>query len=214
MITVEKGILEGYKGSNVPYSFLKQESSSKVAVIFPGQGYTNQAPLLYYSTSLLVSEGYHVLHMNYQYHTEPYTSFSDEEKKACIRYNAEKAFTEILSQTDFSELLILGKSIGTASIASILGKLTENTKVVWLTPLLTRDETFHAMMDWNGPSLSIIGDEDPIYRSERWKELEEKANYKTKLYSGADHSLDLKNKPVESIQLMEKVIQTIKEFLQ
>ena len=92
----------------------------KIAIFFPGIGYTADKPLLYYSRRIAVECGYEVRVMNY-------SGFPSKVKGD--RKRMEESFEialeqsgKMLSGTDFSlyeDVLFVGKSIGTAVAAKI-----------------------------------------------------------------------------------------------
>lgn len=195
----------------VSYTYLEHKKpSTKLAFIFPGLGYTTQAPLLYYCTSLLVKNGYDVVHVNYDYQTAPFPSFSEEEKQSCMKYNAE-TIMDVFHSKKYSETLLVGKSIGTLSICLSLEHFSPN-KIIWLTPLINRDDVYEKMLNSHIPSLTIIGDQDPCYIDEKW-ELYKDA-HQVLLVRGANHSLDIGVNPFESIKILEDVMSVINEFLE
>ncbi|MCD7817601.1 MAG: alpha/beta hydrolase [Lachnospiraceae bacterium] len=108
----------------------------KIAVVFPGIGYHTDKPLLYYSKKIAASH-------DYQIKDVPYGNFpagvkGDKNKMEACFIDALKQCEDILSDVDFSqytEILFLSKSIGTA-IASAYGqKHGLKTKNVYFTPV-------------------------------------------------------------------------------
>ena len=86
----------------------------KIAVIFPGIGYTNDKPLLYYSRKLAEEHGYEVICT--KYHDLPEKIRGNKEKMIQAGRMAFEQCEEILKDIDFTsydEVLFIGKSIGT-----------------------------------------------------------------------------------------------------
>ncbi|MGG3572984.1 hypothetical protein ABES25_02705 [Bacillus gobiensis] len=53
--------VNGYNGLPVQIAHFKQRTAGTLAILLPGLGYTNQAPLLYYSLRVFLNRGYDVL---------------------------------------------------------------------------------------------------------------------------------------------------------
>lgn len=92
----------------------------KLAVFFPGIGYTLEKPLLYYSRKLAEQHGYEIL-------TVPYENFPQKVRgdrgKMMESFRIALAKTEeVLKEVDFTpyeEILFVGKSIGTIVAAKL-----------------------------------------------------------------------------------------------
>lgn len=131
---------------------------SRLAVIFPGIGYTAEKPLLYYSRKLTAVHGYEIRIMNYK-------GFSP--KVMGDRKLMEESFTlaleqslEMLSETpleDYDDILFIGKSIGTIVAARIASEssVKDRIRLVLYTPL---PETFAFSF---GEAIVFTGAEDP-----------------------------------------------------
>ena len=90
----------------------------KLAVFFPGIGYTVDKPLMHYSRRLAANAGFEILLL-------PYSGFpqkvkGDRSKMAESCRIALKQSEEMLAGTDFrayDDILLIGKSIGTVAAA-------------------------------------------------------------------------------------------------
>ena len=110
----------------------------KIAVIFPGIGYTVDKPLLHYSRRIAGNAGYEIRLL-------PYAGFPGKVKGD--RNRMEESFRialeqskEMLSDTDFStydEILFIGKSIGTIVAAALASDCPVSSRIrfVLYTPL-------------------------------------------------------------------------------
>ena len=92
----------------------------KIAVIFPGIGYTAQKPLLYYTASAAQDEGYQLLKLDYGEDIHTFRGRKEEELKPLI----EKAQVRVKKQLEvidwgqYEQILFLSKSIGTVIACS------------------------------------------------------------------------------------------------
>ena len=113
---------------------------SKLALVFPGIGYTVDKPLLYFSRKIAAENGYEIKLL-------PYTGFppkilGDREKMTESYRIALSQSREMLSDVDFTaydEFLFIGKSIGTAVAAQIAAEIPRPVRLLLYTPL---EETF------------------------------------------------------------------------
>ena len=93
---------------------------SKIAIFFPGIGYTVDKPLLHYSRRIAAKQGYEIRLL-------PYAGFPDkvkgDRKKMVESFKMALRQTEdMLSDTDlmsYEEVLFVGKSVGTIAAAAL-----------------------------------------------------------------------------------------------
>ena len=143
----ESGVVKGYQELNVPFTFLRNEHHSKSLVVFlPGTGYTVQSPLFHYAKELFIQRDFDVLQVNYQYKDKVYAEFTVEERIESIIFDVNKVLDEALMNAPYENYYVMGKSIGTIAMSSLLSR-TEfiEAKAIWLTPLLQLDEVFLAI---------------------------------------------------------------------
>ena len=80
----------------------------KIAVIFPGIGYTAQKPLLYYTASAAQDEGYQLLKLDYGEDIHTFRGRKEEELKPLI----EKAQERVKKQkVDIQRIKLFWKNI-------------------------------------------------------------------------------------------------------
>ena len=131
---------------------------AKLAVFFPGIGYTVDKPLLYYSRKLASA-------LDYEIRLLPYGGFPPKCKgdrarmaeSAALAYAQAEDMLRDLDLRAYEALLFVGKSIGTlvaAKLAAAHG-VTERVRFVLYTPL---EETFSLPL---GEALVFTGAADP-----------------------------------------------------
>jgi hypothetical protein len=109
----------------------------KIAVFFPGIGYTCERPLLYYSRKLAQRYGYEVAEV-------PYGNFPSDIRGD--KAKMEQAFQSAMEQTEqllqdidwsrYSEILFVSKSIGTIVAGAYSKQKGIFTRNIYFTPLV------------------------------------------------------------------------------
>ncbi|MFN7252407.1 MAG: alpha/beta hydrolase [Anaerobacillus sp.] len=194
----------------IPFRIIEQkEPSNKLAIILPGAGYTTQAPLLHFTTGLLYKKGFDVLHVNYTYNSKELSALSEED----FTNDVQLVIDTVLKNKPYEICYFVAKSIGTIGLSHLLkNPMFKDAKAVWLTPLLQRDDVFNAMNNTNNRGLCIIGDKDRCFIIDRFEELNKNTKLTLKVIQGGNHSLELGDEPIESIDILKKVILDINEF--
>lgn len=212
MINIETNMIKGYKDFEVPYKlYSKDKGAKKLAIILPGAGYTSQAPLLHFSTGLFIKKSYDVLQVNYQYTDKHFDDFSEVNK--AIKLDVKNVIDIVLNNKTYDNFYLIGKSIGTIAMSSELNRdVFKDAKSIWLTPLIHRDDVLNAMVKSSNKGLSIIGDKDPCYSSDRLLKIKDNRNITSKLVPNVDHSLEYDEDILKSIDVLKSVIQEIEQF--
>jgi len=177
---------------------------SKLAVFFPGIGYTVDKPLLYYSRKIAGSLGYELKLMTYS--GFPPKIMGDRDKMLESYRIALEQSKEMLAGTDFSlydDVLFVSKSIGTVVAAELAAAAGRNVRHVFYTPL---EETFS--FD-TGRAIAFTGSADPWVGAEKSRipKLCADRGISCMRIAGANHSLETGNLELdlENLQIiMEK----------
>ena len=192
---------------------------SKIAVLFPGIGYTCDKPLLYYSAKLAAEKGFEVVRV-------PYGNFPSN-----VKGNAEKMYQsfvsareqseEILKDVDWSsydEIVFFSKSVGTVVALSYAAEHGIDARQVLYTPL---KETFKVPVEAGAADASDAGKSrviafhgtgDPWAVTDEIVRICEEKGVPLYLTKDANHSLEC-GKAIKDIKTIRKVMRTVKEFL-
>ena len=131
---------------------------SRLAVIFPGIGYTADKPLLYFCRRIAAGHGYEIRIMDYK---------GFPPKIAGDRKRMEESFSIALQQSlemlsdvnldDYEDILFVGKSIGTIAAAKLASESPrkDQIRLILFTPLA---DTFSFSF---GKAIAFTGDDDP-----------------------------------------------------
>ncbi|MFC0188263.1 alpha/beta hydrolase [Fictibacillus aquaticus] len=211
-----RGKIKGYNEMNVPYTLLsKNENASTLAIMLPGLGYTTEGPLFHYSTGMFLNDGHDVLQVNYQYFDEAYDEFSVEELDKAIEFDSEIVVASVLEERSYENFYLIGKSIGTIAMSSLLKKdVFHDAKAVWLTPLLNVASVYQAIKESPQKGLCLIGSQDRHYSAEKYYETASNEHITFRLIEGADHSLEYPGKTLESLTLLNQLFKHIGETIE
>lgn len=218
MFSIESLEIAGYRDEPVPNTFYRQEGETRhLGILLPGIRYTTQAPLLFYPGRLLLASGADVLQVEYAYSQKPeFESLPDARQERWIFADVEAACQVALEQRPYQRLILIGKSLGTLAMGYLLSSdiLLDDVRAVWLTPLLRVERLYAEMRQWEGPSLFVIGTEDPHYDPQRLADLQEATGGDTVVVVGGDHILDVRGDLWESLRALEQVMRAIEVFLE
>ncbi len=196
------------------YFRLTQESTT-LGIVFPGLHYTCDMPLLYYTTQLLLARNVDVIQLWSDYTNPSFQSLGPIERARWLEADASAALHAGLRQRQFHQSLLVGKSLGTLSMALLLNKQSTIEKIatIWLTPLLHIPEVSGILQRLQSPALYIGGDKDPTYDVAILRQIKENPEGKIIIIEGANHSLEIPGKVLLSLQIMETVMRKIADFL-
>lgn len=164
---------------------------NKIAVLFPGIGYTCDRPLLYYAGKCAGKAGYEVLAV-------PYGDFpggvrGDREKmEYCFRHALDQA-KEILKGiiwSEYEEILFVGKSVGTIVASAYAKEYNLDVRSIVMTPLA---DTFAFLEGKTDNVIVFHGSNDPWAETSLIKQICEEKEYPLILTEGANHSLETGN---------------------
>ncbi len=181
----------------------------KLAVFFPGIGYTVDKPLMHYSRKLATNAGFEIMLL-------PYTGFpanvkGDREKMDESYQIALAQSNEMLAGVDLSaydEILFVGKSIGTivAAVIATMSPVPDRIHFVLYTPL---EDTFAFPL---GDAVVFTGSADPWVNRDVISELCQKANIPCHIIPDANHSLETGNVKTD-IENLGKLMKKTKKFI-
>lgn len=215
MMKIRTNSIQGYKEKTIPFTLLsKNEGSTSLAILLPGAGYSVQAPLFHYATGLFLNRDIDVLQVNYQYNDTFYDSFTMEEITKAIIHDVREVIDRAISTDDYDTFYLVGKSLGTIAMSSELKRdVFHSANAIWLTPLLQRKDVSDAMITCKNRSVCFIGDADPCYKEDRFKEVNENPAFTTRLISEVDHALQYRDNVLDSIDVLKNVIETIEQWV-
>lgn len=162
------------------------DSTRKLAVIFPGMGYNTYGPLLYYSGKLAKADGYELM-IDIEYHDLPQKIRGDiklMQEAAAKAYECVESELSGIDWSAYTDILFIGKSIGTVVAAKYNQEHKIGARQIWYTPV---EATFKYA---DGTIEAFIGDADPWSDIENVKELAASSGIPLHIYPGCNHSLE------------------------
>lgn len=207
--------ITGFGDKPLPNTFFrKKETARDLAVLLPGLRYSADMPLLYYPTELLLQRNTDVLQVDADYTVQGFQTAASQKQVEWLESDARAAIEAGKERRDYQRLILVGKSIGTITLAQLAHSgLDAGTILIWLTPLLRQSQLIQAALDYGGPSFFISGSADPSYDANAIKELNQAENIQTLVIEGADHSLEIPGNAFESVNVMAEILQGIANFL-
>ena len=187
---------------------------SKIAIFFPGIGYTVDKPILHYSRRIAAKQGYEIRLL-------PYAGFPDkvkgDRKKMVESFKMALRQTEdMLSDTDlmsYEEVLFVGKSVGTIVAAKIAAEspAADKIRLVLYTPL---EDTFSFLKD-RTDCIMFTGAADPWVGREnsRIQTLCAQRDIPCHVIPDANHSLESGDLH-QDIQNLQLIMKATEEFIQ
>ena len=182
----------------------------KRAVIFPGLGYHQDKPLLYYARRLAAEAGYEVQAVSYP---EKISKDGLRGNDSAISKAIQDTLAAVRDQLDKEELMkadkviLIGKSIGTIFAAALSSQWQLPARHVLFTPL---SQTF----SFTGENSGIVfhGTADPWAETERIKAECERLRLPLYLTEGANHSLETGD-ACKDLHILQSTMHVVKEYM-
>lgn len=183
----------------------------KIAVLFPGIGYTCDKPLLYYSAKLSAEAGYEVVRV-------PYGNFPPNVKGDAAKMyecfvSAREQSEDLLKDVDWSrydDIVFFSKSVGTVVALSYAAEHRLDVRQVLYTPLV---ETFRfPLPEGLYDTVVFHGTGDPWADTNEIIRICEEKETPLYLVKKANHSLEC-GKAMKDLKTVRKAMKVVKDFL-
>ncbi len=211
--------LIGYRSKPIANTFMKQENeTNKLAIVYPGKGYTCHMPLLYYTSMILLSKGFDVLWVQYDYGKNSEIQTLPEARQTdWIGIDANAAYSLAKSQRNYEKIVLVGKSLGSAAIKAVVSsnKMPKNLKIIWFTPPLTDSELFNFVTkSCKGNSLFIAGSNDEVVNKDLLNNIQKAGAGRFIFINGANHSMEFEGKPTtKNIKALSTIMSEVSKFI-
>lgn len=167
------------------YTYDSDKSAPKLAVIFPGIGYTADKPLLYYAGRLARHYGYQILAVSYGTLPENIKGDHAKMKQAFeLAYEQTEQALQDIDWNSYGSILFISKSIGTVIASAYASRHNIKGKSILFTPLT---DTFSFARPG---SIAFHGTADPWAETDSIRTLAEQKEVPLFLTPNANHSLE------------------------
>lgn len=181
--------------------------TQKLAVFFPGIGYHNDKPLLYYRQKLAKEFGFECIKVNYNGFASGIKSNKEKMKEALeIAYSQTEPLLAAVDWSKYSDIIFISKSIGTAVAAQYAEKHNLKCRNIYMTPL---SETF---LFKPKKGIAFHGTADDWADTEDIKDKCSQYDLKLYITPDANHSLETDN-TIENIKIIQKTMEYIKNYI-
>jgi hypothetical protein len=208
--------IEGFNNTAINI-LLEHEGKNKLAVLFPGLGYTLDAPIFYYTRQLLKYLDYTVLGVDYRYKSHPdFEALSPLEKHKWFEYDMLQVSKALEKETSkYPELCFMGKSLGTVFLLNYVQQheLAKNTALIWITPSIVTENIFQYLETSTYRSLLIVAGKDPHCDPAFINRVKQNATISSHLIENCGHSFEEPGHLEQSIVNMKEVMVRIETFL-
>ena len=182
----------------------------KLAVMFPGIGYTTDRPLLYYASKLAAKYGYESVRLDFRNIKGGKEALKNPEKlKTLLGQGIDTAMAG-LSETDFSEygdIIFISKSYGTVIAAAIAKQQGIPAKQVYLTPIAS-----FAQFVQEGNGTAFFGTADPFADADEIERICKDKGLKWHRVPDANHSLETED-VYTNIEVLKEVLREVEKTI-
>ena len=182
----------------------------KLAVIFPGVGYTKDRPLLYYAGKLAVKNGYELVHIDFsgiEWSKEKLkdSDFLRKVMERCLTIT-EGALAKYGDMTE-DDILFISKSIGTVVATAYAKKNNVNAKQICFSPL----EMIEGYVREEGAVL-FYGNADPFADCKSIEKIAKEKKREMFCIEGGNHSLETGD-PCTDIDNLRKMMECVADVI-
>ncbi len=216
-MVARKAVIEvlGYHNEPLIHKYLRQEpATDHLGFLLPGRAYGLTLPVLHFPGQLLRELGYDTFGLETRYAAADFSAAPEPEQLAWLRADVLGAYRAVNRTGQYQKVSVVAKSLGTVGLCLLLetGELPEASSLVWLTPLLSRPEVVRVIRRYASDSLVVIGTHDPEYDPEVIQILEQQGATVLVLPQ-TDHSLDVEDDTLASLENLKSVLGAIRHFL-
>ncbi|GAA1625804.1 alpha/beta fold hydrolase [Georgenia ruanii] len=173
--------------------------AGKVAIIFPGSGYTPDRPLLHFARMIVRDDGWSGRDVWWP-------ELPPDGTDALGTMVRDIAWRELHSDAGATHRLVIGKSLG-----SLIAPLAADMRVpgIWLTPLMRNADVLAGLARQEAPSLLIGGTADPLWDGDAAR----RTGHQVLEIEGANHSLEFPGDARRSVAALANVVAAMSDFV-
>ena len=185
----------------------------KLAVIFPGVGYTCTKPLLYYTAAMAAEHDYEIIRLDSGQDIHTFHGRTPAELEPVIKLAIKRTLPQLESVpfNDYEDIVFISKSIGTTISCQLEGALSLRGKVkqFLITPI---PSTLRYLSDVNG--LFFAGTADPYMPENKIRAAARNFPEKTGgIFEDCNHSLEQKGDTLGAIRNLRLIVECLEKML-
>lgn len=174
--------------------------NKKMVVIFPGENYSADCPLLYYAGFKFEVRGYEKVIISYKNMLEQDKSFEE-----CMEDIKEYAFKQLkdFNLSEYEDIVFVSKSLGTVVAGWVEEKLCVEARHIYLTPVR---ETLPYIQSGKNIIAVVAGTKDKQLNADTLKDHCKLENIYLKQIDGAGHRLEIWGDMEKNIDIIKEVV--------
>lgn len=181
---------------------------SKLAVLFPGIGYTCHKPLLYYSRKVLMEQDYEVIQIEYQNLPGNVKGNIEKMKQAYeMAYEQTEKQLVNIEWNSYEDVVFVSKSIGTVVAAKYTTEHIASARNFYMTPV---EWTFDFLS--NKDCIIFHGTKDPWADTMKIRNCCQERNLDLCCVENANHSLEVGNSK-NDLDTLAFVMKKLEEYI-
>ena len=189
------------------------QAAAGLLVLFPGNHYGVDGPLLYYPAKLLGAEGWDTLAVSYGFQTamrEPFADGLENLIGECVT-----AITAAFEGRQYSRIGLIGKSLGAGVVAYLCAHRSElaTARAAYLTPAIGTPFFDPFFVKTSQPAYLVVGTHDRYYSAAVLERLQAQRPFELVLIEGADHGLDVPGDLSASIEAAGRAVAGLLAFI-
>ena len=196
-------VIVGVAGSCALFRGSDGAKGKKLAVFFPGMGYTVDRPLLSQSRDILEKAGYEI----------KVIEWTDLPKNESTEPACEQAAEQLdkMKLDRYEEIIFVSKSIGTVASSTYVAEHDLNVRQIWYTPL---QGAFDACGDKvkEGSIIAFAGTADNRSNCSQSKVKAEKLGIELHIYDDCNHSLECGD-DAKNQEILDDVMKITSEYV-
>ncbi len=196
---------------------MESGTNGEMALVLPGLRYGAERPLLRTVIDGFKARGCGIAQVNFTYTEDAaFMAADDATQFAQIASDGGDIVEECLRSKDYRRIWLVGKSLGTLSMAGALlqgGYRRDRVFGIWLTPSLMGTPLLDQLLGQGHASLVVMGSEDPSNRPELIDPILHAPHLELRIVEGADHGFTHPDGAKASDKAVEEAARAVRDWV-